>query len=62
VKGENMSNVIKIESMEQLEKILDKLTEKLPDRAQINIFIMGAVVAGNDSTSIIAGDETRHDC
>lgn len=52
-----MSNLIKIKSMEELEKILDRLADKLPDRTVVNVFILGAVVAGNDCTSIIAGDD-----
>lgn len=47
-----MSNVIKIESMEELEKILDKLAEKLPDRTVVNVFVMGDIIAGNDCTGI----------
>lgn len=52
-----MSKVIKIESMEELEKILDKLAEKLPDHSQINIFIMAPVIAGNECTGIHIGKE-----
>lgn len=53
-----MNNVIKIESMEELEKILDKLAEKIPDHTQINVFILGDVIAGNECTGINTG--TQH--
>lgn len=51
------SKVIKIESVEDLEKILDKLAEKLPDRTVVNVFVMGDIVAGNDCTSLNTGTE-----